>query len=161
MGGLPLEFINIQPQKGGLPLEFINQRGSASKFHQHQPKNGGFVSRDNVCGSSGTCSLPRITSPLPDFQTLRLFHPLQYLKFFKNFQIEWITCDQKSKRALLIKQPSFCCFLMLHRWISYRSKKCYVTVSGTSYPSASSKVHTLSDLMVFRRFCLKLAGGNA
>ena len=34
MGGLPLEFINIQPPKRGLPLEFINQRGSASRFHQ-------------------------------------------------------------------------------------------------------------------------------
>ena len=30
----PLEFINIQPPKVGPPLEFINQRVSNSKFHQ-------------------------------------------------------------------------------------------------------------------------------
>ena len=34
--------INIQPQK----------RGSASRIHQHQPKNGGSASKDNFYGSS-------------------------------------------------------------------------------------------------------------
>ena len=45
MGGPPLEFINIQPQKGGPPLEFINLQpqngGPPLEFINHQPKYGG------------------------------------------------------------------------------------------------------------------------
>ena len=44
MGGSPLEFINIQPQKGGQPLEFINIQlqngGPPLEFINIQPQNG-------------------------------------------------------------------------------------------------------------------------
>ena len=40
MGGPPLEFINIQPNKEGPPLVFINQRGGGSASRSHQLDGG-------------------------------------------------------------------------------------------------------------------------
>ena len=49
MGGPPLEFINIQPQKGGPPLKFINiqppKMGSASRIQQNTAPKMWSVSR--------------------------------------------------------------------------------------------------------------------
>ena len=52
MGGLPLEFINKQPQKGGPPLEFINiqppKRGPPLEFiNQRGIESGSASSRSS------------------------------------------------------------------------------------------------------------------
>ena len=80
MGGPPLEFIDMQPQKRGSPLEVINiqppKMGSASRIHQHTAPQKGVRFQN-----SSTYSTPKGGSPLEfiNIQPPKRGPPLEFI----------------------------------------------------------------------------------